>query len=115
MNQAPWSRRDERVWRRLVEASLNPDTGGSTLKEAAKAVGGSCIPSLDRRDMFAFAALQAVARACGEAKKERRAVLQPALATLAEECASSVGWNLSSSMPAIAEEKTWAEPDLFAN
>ena len=79
-----------------------------------RGVGGARIPSLDKRDMLAFVALQAVARACGEAKRERRAILQPLLATLAVECASSVGWSAEQLQKAAAEDRSRTSRGLFS-
>lgn len=115
MRVAPWSRRDEGAWRALVKTSLDPESQSSALVEAAKAVSGARIPTMDKRDMLAFAALQAVARACGEAKRERRAVLQPALATVAVECAKAVGWDDAPLARGLAEDRSWASQDLFAS
>ena len=114
MRATPWSRSDERAWRALVSASVDPESPNSALAEMAKRVGGARIPSRDKRDMLAFAALQAVARACGEAKRERRAILQPLLATLAVECATSVGWSAEQPEKAAAEDRSWTSRDLFS-
>ena len=112
--RARFSRSEERAWRALVDAAADPRTGAEKLLQRVRETAGKAILCPSRRDQAAFAALQALARAWGEAARDRRARLSDGLATLAEECSAAAGWSRHGASDAVlAEPGTWTEPDLF--
>lgn len=104
------SKVDEQAWRMLISVAREP-SDPATVLAAAKATVGRVIPCTAHRDQAAFVALQALARAYGEALRDRRVRLSNGLTELAEECARAAGW--LSSRETLREAASWTSGDLF--
>jgi hypothetical protein len=113
---AGFTRSDERAWRALADAAADPSTGPSVLLQRVKETAGKAIPCASRRDQSVFVALQAVARASGEGKRDRRAQLTSCLMILVDECSEAAGWTLKHAQSeTFLEPRSWSEPDLFGS
>jgi len=107
-------RSDERAWRELTEAARKPDTPSDLLLRLVKATAGRTIPATSPRDQAAFAALQALARACAMGRQDRRKRLNGCLVSLAIECGEAASWSVEGPKENLTTDRdrrsTW---DLF--